>query len=413
MVLNVALAGVKPCGVSAAHMDAIASLQAEGLVELVALAEMNLSNLHPERWKGPARALLEGDARLYDDFSNMMQHERVDAVTIATPHHLHVPMAAEALENGSHVFLEKPPALTMGSGRELLSSGKTVGVNYMYAAAESALELAARIADLGELTHIVGIGKWMRWKEYFSRASWAGKAFVDDVPVLDGCLFNQFGHLLNQILMFSGASPQAVRAELYRGHTSTEMEDTACLSIRTDGPELLLYCTVCHTQEEPYEVYIYGSKASAHWTPGRYEIRDLEGRTIEKKTFKETWASLIQRNYRDFIAAVQEQREPIVALERGLLPTLIVNAAYVSAGYSIRQVPEHAMVEPYQAEKPGTTAGIQTDKVTVVPIRAVGQLIDDASKMRRMFSEMSGLSWGRQTGYVSISGLEFDPGRLR
>ena len=46
------------------------------------------------------------------DYHTVLQDDQVDAVLIATRHHLHARMVAEALQAGKHVFVEKPLALT-------------------------------------------------------------------------------------------------------------------------------------------------------------------------------------------------------------------------------------------------------------------------------------------------------------
>ncbi|MCA9135471.1 MAG: bi-domain-containing oxidoreductase [Planctomycetales bacterium] len=46
------------------------------------------------------------------DSSALMSDPQVDAVIITTPHHLHAAMVCESLENGKHVFVEKPLAIT-------------------------------------------------------------------------------------------------------------------------------------------------------------------------------------------------------------------------------------------------------------------------------------------------------------
>jgi predicted dehydrogenase/threonine dehydrogenase-like Zn-dependent dehydrogenase len=48
------------------------------------------------------------------DFRQALDDAETDAVLIATRHHLHAPMALEALAAGKHVLLEKPLALTQG-----------------------------------------------------------------------------------------------------------------------------------------------------------------------------------------------------------------------------------------------------------------------------------------------------------
>ena len=60
--------------------------------------------------EGAARQF--GAAYSTTDYAEVLRDPEVDAVLVATRHHLHARIALEALEAGKHVFLEKPLALT-------------------------------------------------------------------------------------------------------------------------------------------------------------------------------------------------------------------------------------------------------------------------------------------------------------
>jgi predicted dehydrogenase len=55
----------------------------------------------------------------------------VDAVTIATPDHLHREPAVAVLEAGKHVMVEKPLATTVADGRAMVTAAEKAGVNLM------------------------------------------------------------------------------------------------------------------------------------------------------------------------------------------------------------------------------------------------------------------------------------------
>ena len=54
-----------------------------------------------------------GFERTSCDLSEILAEDRIDAVFITTPHHLHARMVCEALEARKHVFVEKPLAMTV------------------------------------------------------------------------------------------------------------------------------------------------------------------------------------------------------------------------------------------------------------------------------------------------------------
>ena len=75
-------------------------------VELVALCDMNEEKLNKtaKEWGVPYT---------YTDFDAMIQNQELDAIAITSPSHLHTVQIARALEQGLHVFSEKPLGTTV------------------------------------------------------------------------------------------------------------------------------------------------------------------------------------------------------------------------------------------------------------------------------------------------------------
>jgi predicted dehydrogenase len=63
--------------------------------------------------------------RTYEDVIN---DEGIDGVVLTTPNSLHAPQAIAAMENGKHVFVEKPMALSVKDGKEMNRAAKEAGV---------------------------------------------------------------------------------------------------------------------------------------------------------------------------------------------------------------------------------------------------------------------------------------------
>jgi predicted dehydrogenase len=60
------------------------------------------------------------------DFRRVFESKDVDAITIATPHHWHAPMAIAALQAGKHVYLEKPCSHNPAEGELLVQAQRKV-----------------------------------------------------------------------------------------------------------------------------------------------------------------------------------------------------------------------------------------------------------------------------------------------
>ena len=63
--------------------------------------------------------------RAFTDYRDMLNAGVVDAVSIATPHHLHALIGLECLKAGVHVFTEKPLANTVSDGDAMIETAKT------------------------------------------------------------------------------------------------------------------------------------------------------------------------------------------------------------------------------------------------------------------------------------------------
>ena len=81
----------------------------------------------------------EGDVdltgvRCYDSYEQMFRHEQLDAVSITVPTHLHASSTVAALDAGLHVLCEKPIALTLDEGRQMIEAaerqGKTLQIGH-------------------------------------------------------------------------------------------------------------------------------------------------------------------------------------------------------------------------------------------------------------------------------------------
>ena len=68
--------------------------------------------------------------RRYADYREMLEHAELDAVTIATPHHLHAEQAIDAAAAGVAVISEKPMATSVEQAHEVLAAVRRHGVPY-------------------------------------------------------------------------------------------------------------------------------------------------------------------------------------------------------------------------------------------------------------------------------------------
>jgi predicted dehydrogenase len=70
---------------------------------------------------------------IYPGLTEMLKgNPELDAVSVITPNKFHRPLTIEALEQGKHVFCEKPPALNAAEMKEMLDASRKAGKVLMF-----------------------------------------------------------------------------------------------------------------------------------------------------------------------------------------------------------------------------------------------------------------------------------------
>jgi len=105
-------------------------------------------------------AAKDRDAKTYADYETMLREEKLDAVVVAVPEKLHVPVAMAAIEAGCAVLVEKPLAPTYEEGAALVQAAAAKGVPLMAGHIErfnpAVQELRRRVQEgqVGQVLHV-------------------------------------------------------------------------------------------------------------------------------------------------------------------------------------------------------------------------------------------------------------------
>jgi predicted dehydrogenase len=74
-----------------------------------------------------------GISNLYADYHELLKREDVHAIVIATPNHLHAPIAQAAIALGKHILCEKPIAMNLAESLSMLKAAQKANVRHMTA----------------------------------------------------------------------------------------------------------------------------------------------------------------------------------------------------------------------------------------------------------------------------------------
>lgn len=95
-----------------------------GVMEQPVAKVVALSDNKPDRLDKAATSAARDNPATYSDWRRVIDRKDVEAVFIATPPHLHAPMAIAALEAGKHVYCEKPIGVTAADVRNLVRAAR-------------------------------------------------------------------------------------------------------------------------------------------------------------------------------------------------------------------------------------------------------------------------------------------------
>lgn len=121
------------------------------------------------------------EAKLYNDFRELLADKSIDAVIIATPDHWHVPVGLAAVRAGKDVYIEKPLGHTLAQNRALQEACHKHQRIFQYGTQQRSQELLKRGIELvlngyiGELERI----------EVWAPAGMGGGS-LDEIPVPAG-----------------------------------------------------------------------------------------------------------------------------------------------------------------------------------------------------------------------------------
>jgi predicted dehydrogenase len=82
---------------------------------------------YQERAKDKIASKEGKNPKIYQGYQELLSASEIDAVVIATPEHLHHPMALAAIQAKKHIYLEKPLAHTIEQGAEIVRAAETSG----------------------------------------------------------------------------------------------------------------------------------------------------------------------------------------------------------------------------------------------------------------------------------------------
>ncbi|GIN37876.1 Gfo/Idh/MocA family protein [Heyndrickxia oleronia] len=257
MVVNFGLIG---CGyISDRHIEALANCPE---AKLVAVSDLNKDRMNIAIKKYQTQSNKNHSLQMFENYSDLLEYNEVDAVIISTLSGLHAEMAKIALIAGKHVILEKPMTLSLKEADELIQLAK---VNHLKLCIchqmrfKPIMKRIKQVIDEGRIgTPYLGVAsiRINRSPEYYQEAPWRGDWKQDG-----GMLLNQGIHMIDLLQWFLG-DVKTVYGDISSFTRMKETEDIALgILTFTNGTKGLIEANVV-TQPNNlgYQLSIFGEK---------------------------------------------------------------------------------------------------------------------------------------------------------
>ena len=113
--------GIIGCGgiANGKHMPALKTVEG---VEMVAFCD-----IIKERAEKAAEEFGTPDAKVYEDYKELLKDESIDVIHVCTPNRSHSFITIDSLEAGKHVMCEKPMAKTYEEAKAMCEAAERTG----------------------------------------------------------------------------------------------------------------------------------------------------------------------------------------------------------------------------------------------------------------------------------------------
>ena len=222
------------------------------------------------------------ESRAYVSFQELVDSEkklpadqRIDFVSIATPNHLHFPVAKAALEGGFNVVCDKPMTFNLNEAEQLVELVKKSGCVFALSHNYTGYPLVRQAREMilgGELGEIQAIRSnyiqgWLRTRlesQEQKQASWRTDPARSGAA---GCFGDIGTHAYNLARYMTGLLPKDVSCHLKTFEPGRQLEDYGHAVIRMEngGLATVTASQISHGRENDLFIEIDGTKGAIAW----------------------------------------------------------------------------------------------------------------------------------------------------
>ena len=325
----------------------IPGYKAQSGVELVAVCDVIPG-------KAAQVAQEHGIPRAYDGTAEMLKKEKLDAVSVCTPNFAHKEATLAALGADLHVLCEKPIALSLEQGRQMVEAARAAGKILqigLHQRFETESQVLKRYVDAGDLGDIYyGEATLLRrrgipsWGVFTQKALQGGGALIDiGVHTLDKTMW-LMGNPRPVSVMGATYAAFGKREGLYSpwGPWDTQQFDVddmgvALVRFENDATLILRASWAAHIEANVAETRILGTEGGASLGPLKI-FKDVHGVMTDIAPTHLPKVRGHTEEIAHFVACIRGQAENIVVPEQVLDVQAVLDAIYESGltGHEVR-----------------------------------------------------------------------------
>jgi len=276
------------------------------------------------------------------DYKKVLEKVKIDVAIISTESGYHEEIGLYFLENGVNIIIEKPIAMSIQGAQKLVDMAKEK--NLKLAACHQnrfnypiqLLKKAIKENRLGRIFNGMARILWTRDDNYYLQAPWRGTWTLDG-----GTLMNQCIHNIDLINWMMDDEIDTVYAQTSNYIRDIEAEDYGVILIRYKSGKIATIegSAIVYPKNLEETLTITGEKGTV--VIGGMAVNKINNWRVEGDNEQEylsidcgdpnsVYGYGHEALYKDFIEAIEENREPLVNGVAGLNAVKIILAAYKS-----------------------------------------------------------------------------------
>lgn len=286
----------------------------------------------------------EKSIKKFIDYKKMISETKPELVSIATESGNHAELALFCIDQGIHVIIEKPMAMSIADADEIIKRAEEKNVKVSachqnrFNVAIQEMRKAVEDGRFGRISHGSVHIRWNRGKGYYDQAGWRGTWAEDG-----GALMNQCIHGIDLLRWMMGDEIEeiyGVTRQQFHGYLEAEDVGMAVLKFKNGAIGTIEGTTNVYPKNLEETLYLFGENGTVKiggTSANNIDVWDFADETKEDQKNKglEEETSNVYGNghthlFADVIDAIEKDRKPYVDAVAGRNALEVVLAIYKS-----------------------------------------------------------------------------------